>query len=104
MQWFPSIIVGVSLLSSFVSTEPIQYVPFVIFGTYGAWLYLRYLQESPETRLVGDHSAEFACATFFPGPLQYVPDPYQSDLIYIKFYSLVLAAEVCKSEHHQINY
>jgi len=69
-KWFPSVFVGLSLLSSFFSSEPIQHVPFVVFGTYGAWMYLRYLQKKPESGFKGDLSAEFAFATFFPGPLQ----------------------------------
>lgn len=78
MQWFPSVFVGLSLLSSFFSSEPIQHVPFVVFGTYGSWMYLRYFQKKPESGFKGDLSAEFAFATFFPGPLQYVLDPYHT--------------------------
>jgi hypothetical protein len=72
MQWSPSLFVAFAVLSSLFTTEPIQYVPFVVFGTYGAWIYLRYFQRKPEAGLKGDSSAEFAFATFFPTPVQYV--------------------------------
>lgn len=72
MQWSPSLFVTFATISSFFTTEPIQYLAFIVFGTYGAWMYLRYLQRKPEAGLKGDSSAEFAFATFFPAPLQYV--------------------------------
>jgi len=72
MQWSPLLFVIFAILSSLFSSAPIQFVPFIVFGTYGAWIYLRYFQRKPEAGLKGDSSAEFAFATFFPGPLQYV--------------------------------
>lgn len=71
MQWAPSLFVTIAVLSSLFSSSPIQYVPFIVFGTYGAWMYLRYFQRKPEAGLKGDTSAEFAFATFFPAQLQY---------------------------------
>lgn len=69
-KWSPSLFVIFSIVSSFLSAEPIQFVPFIVFGTYGAWIYLRYFQRKPEAGLKGDSSAEFSFATFFPSPVQ----------------------------------
>ena len=60
-----------ALLSCLFSSEPIQHVPFIVYGTYGAWIYLRYFQRKPEAGFKGDSSTEFSFATFFPGFLQY---------------------------------
>jgi membrane associated rhomboid family serine protease len=69
-KWSPSLFVTFATISSLFTTEPIQYLAFIVFGTYGAWMYLRYFQRSPEAGLKGDSSAEFAFATFFPAPVQ----------------------------------
>eukprot|EP00246_Nothoceros_aenigmaticus_P016659 TRINITY_DN7740_c0_g1_i2.p1 TRINITY_DN7740_c0_g1~~TRINITY_DN7740_c0_g1_i2.p1 ORF type:complete len:166 (-),score=24.22 TRINITY_DN7740_c0_g1_i2:103-600(-) len=66
MQWLPSYFVMGSIILSFILRDPIVFLPFVLFGTYGAWLYLRYSQRKPETNLRGDPSEEFAFSTFFP--------------------------------------
>eukprot|EP01018_Ginkgo_biloba_P031033 Gb_00318 [translate_table: standard] len=65
-KWLPSLLVLVSIIVSFLATESTSYLPFIVFGTYGSWLYLRYLQRKPETNLKGDPSDEFAFSTFFP--------------------------------------
>jgi hypothetical protein len=75
LQWAPSLFVSFTILSSLFFSAPIQIVPFIVFGSYGAWMYLRYFQKKPEAGLKGDTSAEFAFVTFFPVPLQYVPWP-----------------------------
>ncbi|XP_024397883.1 rhomboid-like protein 19 [Physcomitrium patens] len=75
VKWSPSVFVAFAILSSLFSPEPMQFVPFVVFGTYGAWMYLRYFQQKPEAGLKGDFSAEFAFATFFPAPVQPFVDP-----------------------------
>jgi hypothetical protein len=69
-KWSPSLFVAFAILSSLFAAKPIQFVPFIVYGTYGAWLYLRYFQRKPEAGLKGDSSAEFAFATFFPQPMQ----------------------------------
>jgi len=60
------------IIVSILAMEFTSYLPFIIFGTYASWLYLRFLQRKPETNLKGDPSDEFAFSTFFPefmGPI-----------------------------------
>jgi membrane associated rhomboid family serine protease len=71
-KWLPSLLVLVSIIVSILATDSTSYLPFIIFGTYSSWLYLRFLQRKPETNLKGDPSDEFAFSTFFPefmGPI-----------------------------------
>ncbi|XP_077217339.1 rhomboid-like protein 19 isoform X2 [Tasmannia lanceolata] len=65
-EWLPSLLVLTSIVLSFFTSEAMRYLPFVLFGTYGGWIYLRYLQKNPETNLSGDPHDEFAFSTFFP--------------------------------------
>lgn len=44
-------------------------IPFVVFGAYGGWMYLRFFNEDG-----GDGSEEFRFASFFPEPLQPVAE------------------------------
>ncbi|KAF8062961.1 haloacid dehalogenase-like hydrolase domain-containing protein [Scenedesmus sp. PABB004] len=44
-------------------------LPFLWFGTYAAWLYLRFFQAQPETSLRGDPSEDFKFSSFFPDAL-----------------------------------
>ncbi|KAH6832718.1 rhomboid protein-like protein [Perilla frutescens var. hirtella] len=74
-KWLPSLALLVSIVVSFFTTDSAQYLPTVIFGTYIGWIYLRYWQRKPETKLKGDPSDEFAFSTFFPEPLRRVIDP-----------------------------
>ncbi|KAH9556607.1 hypothetical protein CY35_07G038400 [Sphagnum magellanicum] len=74
-KWLPSMFVLSALIASIILNEPMHFVPFIVFGTYGAWLYLRYLQRKPEAGFKGDASSEFALTTFFPGFLQPLVDP-----------------------------
>lgn len=62
-------VIGALALGSALKT-----VPFVIFGTYISWFYLRFFQSRPETSLQGDPSDEFRFATFFPAAVQPVID------------------------------
>lgn len=71
IQWLPSLLVFMSVIISFVTPEALSYLPFVIFGTYGGWLYLRYLLRNTETNLNGDPKDEFSFSTFFPGFIRY---------------------------------
>jgi hypothetical protein len=41
-------------------------LPFLLFGFYFAWLYLRFFQQQPETSIMGDPSEDFKFSTFFP--------------------------------------
>ncbi|KAG6553075.1 hypothetical protein Mapa_005412 [Marchantia paleacea] len=43
-KWLPSFLVLIVLVASFFLDNPIVYVPFIIFGTYGRWIYLRFFQ------------------------------------------------------------
>lgn len=60
-----------SIASSFFTLDSATYLPTLIFGTYMGWLYLRYLQRRPETKLRGDPSDDFAFSTFFPELLRW---------------------------------
>lgn len=71
MQWLPSLALVLSTAISFFTAESAIYLPTLIFGTYISWIYLRYWQKKPETKLRGDPSDEFAFSTFFPEPLRW---------------------------------
>lgn len=77
-KWLPSLSVLLSVVVSFFTAEPAKYLPTVIFGTYMSWIYLRYLQNNPETKHRGDPSDEFAFSTFFPEFLRPVINPIAS--------------------------
>jgi len=56
------------LLSSIIALPfhaAAKVIPFVVFGAYSGWLYLRFFSEDG-----GDVSEEFSFASFFPEPLQ----------------------------------
>ncbi|TKY51573.1 Rhomboid protein 19 [Spatholobus suberectus] len=78
MKWLPSITLLCSIATSFWTLEATAYLPTVIFGTYMSWIYLRYWQRKPETKLKGDPSEDFAFSTFFPEFLRLVIDPIAS--------------------------
>ncbi|XP_057865549.2 rhomboid-like protein 19 [Cryptomeria japonica] len=75
-KWLPSLLVLLSVIVSFLSTESMPYLPFVIFGTYGSWLYLRYFQRNPDTHLKGYPTEDFAFSTFFPSFMRPILDPF----------------------------
>ncbi|CAG7878117.1 unnamed protein product [Brassica rapa] len=77
-KWLPSIMLVLSIASSFFTLNSAAYLPTLIFGTYMGWLYLRCLQRRPETKLRGDPSDDFAFSTFFPELLRSVIEPIAS--------------------------
>ncbi|XP_052200290.1 rhomboid-like protein 19 [Diospyros lotus] len=77
-KWLPSLTLLVSAIISVSLGDSSTYLPTLIFGTYMSWIYLRYLQRKPETKLKGDPSDEFAFSTFFPEFLRPVIDPVAS--------------------------
>ncbi|XP_028084555.1 rhomboid-like protein 19 isoform X1 [Camellia sinensis] len=77
-KWLPSLALLLSIIISIYTAESTTYLPTLIFGTYLSWIYLRYLQKKPETKLRGDPSDEFAFSTFFPEFLRPVIDPIAS--------------------------
>ncbi|XP_057979560.1 rhomboid-like protein 19 [Malania oleifera] len=77
-KWLPSLMLLLSIAISFFTTESAAYLPILIFGTYISWIYLRFLQRKPETKIRGDPSDEFAFSTFFPEFLRPVIDPIAS--------------------------
>lgn len=77
-KWLPSIMLAVSIVVSFLTAESATYLPTLIFGTYMGWIYLRYIQRKPETKLRGDPSDDFAFSSFFPEFLRPVIDPIAS--------------------------
>ena len=66
LQWLPSLMLLVSIAASFFTPDSASYLPTLVFGAYIGWIYLRYWQSKPETKLRGDPSDEFAFSTFFP--------------------------------------
>lgn len=77
-KWLPSLVILLSIAISFFTPESAKYLPTLIFGTYMGWLYLRYLQRKPETKLKGDPSEDFSFSSFFPEFLRPVIDPIAS--------------------------
>ncbi|KAL0002876.1 hypothetical protein SO802_016657 [Lithocarpus litseifolius] len=77
-KWLPSLMLLLSIVVSFFTLESATYLPTLIFGTYVSWIYLRYWQRKPETKLKGDPSDDFAFSTFFPEFLRPVIDPIAS--------------------------
>ncbi|KAJ7975081.1 rhomboid-like protein 19 [Quillaja saponaria] len=77
-KWLPSITLLLSIAISFWALESARYLPTIIFGTYTSWIYLRYWQRKPETKLKGDPSDDFAFSSFFPDFLRPVIDPIAS--------------------------
>ncbi|KAL9419020.1 hypothetical protein AB3S75_036887 [Citrus x aurantiifolia] len=77
-KWLPSLMLLLSIAISFFTSESAAYLPTLIFGTYMGWIYLRYLQKKPETKLSGDPSDDFAFSSFFPEFLRPVIDPIAS--------------------------
>jgi hypothetical protein len=66
LQWLPSITLLLAVVVSFLTIEATTYLPTIVSGAYISWIYLRYWQMKPETKLRGDPSEEFAFSTFFP--------------------------------------
>ncbi|KAJ0100921.1 hypothetical protein Patl1_06134 [Pistacia atlantica] len=77
-KWLPSLMLLLSIVISFLTAESAAYLPTLIFGTYIGWIYLRYMQGKPETKLRGDPSDDFAFSSFFPEFLRPVIDPIAS--------------------------
>ncbi|KAM7272589.1 hypothetical protein ACFE04_027252 [Oxalis oulophora] len=78
-KWLPSLMLLISTIVSFFTLESaLAYLPTLIFGTYIGWIYLRFLQRKPESKLRGDPSDDFAFSTFFPDFVRPVIDPIAS--------------------------
>ncbi|KAK6933335.1 TMEM115/Pdh1/Rbl19 [Dillenia turbinata] len=77
-KWLPSLMLLLPIVASFFTPDSATYLPTLIFGTYMSWIYLRYFQRKPETKLKGDPSEEFAFSTFFPEILRPLIDPIAS--------------------------
>lgn len=74
-KWLPSLALLLSIVISFFTADSVSYLPTIVFGTYLGWIYLRYWQKKPETKLKGDPSDKFAFSSFFPEFLRPVIDP-----------------------------
>ncbi|XP_041000336.1 rhomboid-like protein 19 [Juglans microcarpa x Juglans regia] len=77
-KWLPSLTLLFCIAVSFFTLESVRYLPTLISGTYMSWIYLRYWQRKPETKLKGDPSDDFSFSTFFPELLRPVIDPIAS--------------------------
>lgn len=64
----PGLFISVVVVGSLALGSAVRAIPFTLFGTYLAWLYLRFVQSRNGVR--GDLSEEFRLASFFPQPLQ----------------------------------
>ncbi|GLC33280.1 hypothetical protein PLESTB_000351300 [Pleodorina starrii] len=51
-------------------------IPFLLLGTYNAWVYLRFFQQQPDSQHRGDSSDDFKFSGFFPSFLAPVIDPF----------------------------
>ncbi|EXB80096.1 hypothetical protein L484_013422 [Morus notabilis] len=74
-KWFPSLYLLLSTAICIFTSETTTILPTLYFGAYMSWIYLRYWQKKPETKLKGDPSDDFAFSTFFPEFLRPVIDP-----------------------------
>lgn len=70
VKQIPSIYIGVSCMGALVMGVGIKVIPFVLWGGFAAWFYLRYFHRAPESGLQGDPSEQFAFSTFFPENIQ----------------------------------
>ncbi|KAI5064110.1 hypothetical protein GOP47_0020780 [Adiantum capillus-veneris] len=74
-KWVPSIFVLFTTLLGALAADAMSFLPFVIFGTYSSWLYLRFYQRHTDSNHKGDLSGEFSFATFFPEILRPIVNP-----------------------------
>ncbi|EFC46071.1 predicted protein [Naegleria gruberi] len=69
----PFVALCISIVISFVANQ-VTDLPFIIFGFYISWIYLRFYQTTydgiVEAPYKGDHSDSFAFHTLFPSSLQ----------------------------------
>ncbi|MEW5300231.1 MAG: hypothetical protein WDW38_003064 [Sanguina aurantia] len=49
-----------------VYLQQLSQLPFLLLGSYNAWVYLRFFQQQPDTQLYGDPSDDFRFSGFFP--------------------------------------
>eukprot|EP00210_Caulerpa_lentillifera_P005743 g5491.t1 len=76
-QWLPSIYVLCGIFIGLLY-HPLNFYPFLFFGSYYSWFYLRFLQIDKDTRLKGDPSPSFSFASFFPEMMQGVVNKFAS--------------------------
>ncbi|KAH7444372.1 hypothetical protein KP509_02G076100 [Ceratopteris richardii] len=74
-KWVPSIFVLFTTLLGVLAVNAMSFLPFVIFGTYSSWIYLRFYQRHADSSHKGDLSGEFAFVTFFPELLRPIVSP-----------------------------
>eukprot|EP00850_Spirogloea_muscicola_P024033 SM000426S15720 [mRNA] locus=s426:9334:10934:- [translate_table: standard] len=65
-KWVPSLVAVISIVTCAVVGDVVLGLPFILYGMYGSWLYLRYFQPKSDGALKGDPNEEFAFVTFFP--------------------------------------
>ena len=51
VQHLPAIFIALTVTGALVLGTVLKTVPFVLFGTYASWFYLRFFQSKPETSL-----------------------------------------------------
>lgn len=65
-KWVPSVFVLFTTVLGAVAVDAMAFLPFVVFGTYSSWVYLRFYQRHADSNHKGDLSGEFSFVTFFP--------------------------------------
>ncbi|CAI7905561.1 unnamed protein product, partial [Closterium sp. NIES-54] len=68
--WLPSLFVLLTVVLCFCIGHYRQLLPFILFGTYTSWAYLRFFQPKGDSGLKGDPTDDFAFETFFPEALR----------------------------------
>jgi hypothetical protein len=72
--------------------------PLIFFGTFFAWLYLRFFMRDGESGVVGDLRPEFSLATFFPDVFGLRPlVEFAGTVVFQSLFRLGLFAETVKS-------
>ncbi|CAI5527999.1 unnamed protein product, partial [Closterium sp. Naga37s-1] len=69
-KWLPSLFVLLTVVLCFCIGHYRQLLPFILFGTYTSWAYLRFFQPKGDSGLKGDPTDDFAFETFFPEALR----------------------------------
>ncbi|CAI5536120.1 unnamed protein product [Closterium sp. Naga37s-1] len=69
-KWLPSLFVLLTVVLCFCIGHYRQLLPFILFGTYTSWAYLRFFQPKGDSGLKGDPTDDFAFENFFPEALR----------------------------------
>ncbi|EFA77344.1 peptidase S16 [Heterostelium album PN500] len=79
VKYLASISIAISVVLTLLGLSSGHTLPFIIFGAYFGWFYLRFYQLKGGVK--GDRSESFAFSTFFPDPIQ-PPIQFVSNIFY----------------------